>query len=344
MIAPFTFALPPELAAKEPPERRGLARDGVRLLVIDRRTHRVEHTRFTRIGEHLRAGDLLVFNASRTLPAALSGLVADGGPAVEVRLAERLPDDSWLALLVRGSGEPRAGLEIEFGPGLSAVVLNRDRHIPRLWRVRFSATGPGLVDLLHRLGRPVRYEYVERPWALDEYQTVFAREPGSAEMPSAGRAFTWRILFDLKKRGIETAEVVLHTGLSSYLDDELDASHPASEEPFRVSAEAADAVNRARAAGRRVVAVGTTVVRALESAATWHGRVRAVRGYTRLRVAAGHHLKVVDGLLTGLHEPEASHLDLLTAFLQAGVVRAAYEDAVRRKYLWHEFGDLNLIV
>src|SRR5262245_23759934 len=348
MTAAFTFTLPQELSAREPPERRGLARDGVRLLVLDRRTRRVEHTRFTRLGDFLRAGDLLVFNTSRTLPAAVSGRVTCGGPAVEVRLAERLPDDSWLALLVCGGESPfgcglRAGLEIEFGLGLSAAVLARDARIGRLWRVRFSKDRPELIDLLHRLGRPVYYEHLARPWALDEYQTVFAREPGSAEMPSAGRAFTWRLLFDLRKMGIETAEVVLHTGLSSYLDDELDATHPASEEAYRVSAETADAVNRARAAGRRVVAVGTTVVRALESAATWHGRARATRGYTRLRVTAGHHLKVVDGLLTGLHEPEASHLDLLTAFVPGDVVRSAYEDAVRRGYLWHEFGDLNLI-
>ncbi|HJZ57794.1 MAG TPA: S-adenosylmethionine:tRNA ribosyltransferase-isomerase [Gemmataceae bacterium] len=348
MSAPFAFALPPELAAKEPPERRGLARDGVRLLVIDRRTHQVEHTRFSRIGDFLRAGDLLVFNSSRTLPAALPGRVA-GGPAIEVRLAERLPDDSWLALLVCGGDSPfgcglRAGLEVEFDLGLSATVLNRDPRIPRLWRVRFSSSGAEFIDLVHRLGRPVRYEYIGRPWALDEYQTVFAREPGSAEMPSAGRAFTWRLLFDLRNRGIETAQVVLHTGLSSYLDDALDAAHPTSEEEFAVPAEAADAVNRARAGGRRVIAVGTTVVRTLESVANGDGVVRAVRGYTRLRVTAQHRLKAVDGLLSGLHEPEASHLDLLTAFLPAEVVRAAYEDAVRRGYLWHEFGDLNLIV
>ena len=349
MTAAFTFALPDGLSAREPPERRGLARDGVRLLVIERRTRCIQHTRFTRIGDFLRAGDLLVFNSSRTLPAALPGRVADGGPAIEVRLAERLPDDSWLALLVCSGDSPfgcglRAGLEIEFGLELSATVLSRDARIGRLWRVRFSKDRAELIDLLHRLGRPVRYEHLARPWALDDYQTVFAREPGSAEMPSAGRAFTWRLLFDLRKRGIETAEVVLHTGLSSYLDDELDATHPASEEQFRVSAEAADAVNRVRTAGRRVIAVGTTVVRALESAATWHGRVRAARGYTQLRVTAGHHLRVVDGLLTGLHEPEASHLDLLTAFVPVDVVRSAYEDAVRREYLWHEFGDLNLLL
>jgi S-adenosylmethionine:tRNA ribosyltransferase-isomerase len=163
-------------------------------------------------------------------------------------------------------------------------------------------------------------------------------------MPSAGRAFTWRLLFDLKRRGVETASIVLHTGLSSYLDDELDTRHVASEEEFSVSEEAAAKVNRARTAGRRVIAVGTTVVRALESVATEDGRVEARHGYTRLRITAQHELRAVDGLLTGLHEPEASHLDLLTAFLPAEVIRETYEEAVRRRYLWHEFGDLNLIV
>jgi S-adenosylmethionine:tRNA ribosyltransferase-isomerase len=349
MAAPFAFELPAALCAREPPERRGLARDGVRLLVIDRRTGAVGHSQFRRLGDHLRPGDLLVFNSSRTLPAALAGTVIPGGCGVEVRLAEHLPDDSWLALLVCHGGDPfgcglRPGLAIDFGAGLTAEVGERDGRIPRLWRLRFSATGTRLFELLHRLGQPVRYEYVAQPWGLDYYQTVYAREPGSAEMPSAGRAFTWWLLLGLRRQGVETAEIVLHTGLSSYLDDELDARHPVSEEEFFVSEPAADRVNRARAAGRRVVAVGTTVVRALESAAGPGGRVRAGHGYTRLRVTAGHRLRAVDGLLTGLHEPEASHLDLLMAFLPAATVRDAYAEAVRRGYLWHEFGDLNLIV
>jgi S-adenosylmethionine:tRNA ribosyltransferase-isomerase len=227
---------------------------------------------------------------------------------------------------------------------LTATVGERDRHIPRLWRIRFSRRGSELIDLLYCLGRPVRYEYVSRPWGLDYYQTVYAREPGSAEMPSAGRAFTWRLLFALQRRGIEAAHVVLHTGLSSYLDDALDAQHPASEEEYVVRQEAAEKINRARAANRRVIAVGTTVVRALESAADAGGRIHAGHGYTRLHITADHELRAVDGLLTGLHEPQASHLDLLTAFLPAPTIRAAYEEAVRRGYLWHEFGDLNLIL
>jgi S-adenosylmethionine:tRNA ribosyltransferase-isomerase len=238
----------------------------------------------------------------------------------------------------------REGLRIAFGRGLTATVHERDGRIPRLWKVRFSRGGGELIDLLYRLGKPVRYEYVSQPWALDYYQTVYAREPGSAEMPSAGRAFTWRLLFALQRRGVESAHVVLHTGLSSYLDDELDARHPASEEEYLIRDAAAEKINRARESGRRVVAVGTTVVRALESAAQAGGRVRAGHGYTRLRITADHRLRVVDGLLTGLHEPQASHLDLLTAFLPARTIRGAYEEAVRRGYLWHEFGDLNLIL
>jgi S-adenosylmethionine:tRNA ribosyltransferase-isomerase len=349
MSAPFSFVLPPELAACEPPERRGVPRDRVRLLVLDRRTGDVEHSRFDRLSDYLRAGDLLVFNSSRTLPAALDGCAPEGGPCVGVRLAEHLPDDSWLALLVCRAGDPfgcglREGLQLAFGEGLTATVHERDARIPRLWRLRFSRTGGELIDLLYRLGRPVRYEYVSQPWGLDYYQTVYAREPGSAEMPSAGRAFTWRLLFGLQRRGVEAAHLVLHTGLSSYLDDELDARHPASEEEYLIGEAAAEKVNLARAAGRRVIAVGTTVVRALESAADRAGRVRAEHGYTRLRITADHRLRAVDALLTGLHEPEASHLDLLTALVPAERLRPAYEEAVRQGYLWHEFGDVNLIL
>ena len=349
MTAPFTFNLPSELSAKEPPERRGIARDKVRLLVIDRATHAVVHTRFDHLGKFLRAGDLLVFNSSRTLPAALEGCGAPQGPCIELRLAEHLPDDTWLALLLCQRGDPfgcglRAGMQIVFGDGLTGTVLEQDKRIPRLWRVRFSQTGAELLDTLYRLGRPVRYEYVAAPWDLDYYQTVYAREPGSAEMPSAGRAFTWQLLFDLRRRGVEIAYIVLHTGLSSYMDDDLDAQHPASEEEYFIGPQAAAKINDARAAGHRIIAVGTTVVRALESVADEDGLIRPGRGYTRLHITARHQLTTVNGLLTGLHEPEASHLDLLTAFLPADTIRTAYEDAVQRGYLWHEFGDLNLIV
>lgn len=348
MSAPFTFTLPQELAAKEPAERRGIGRDGVRLIVIDRtQNNKVTHTKFDRLNDFLLPGDLLVFNSSRTLPASLKGCEANG-TCLEVRLAHKLPDNSWLALLLCQQGEPfscglRNQMELNFGLGLTAKVEKRDSHIHRLWQIRFNHQDTELIDLLYRLGQPVRYSYVSAPWDLDYYQTVYAVEPGSAEMPSAGRAFTWKLLFDLKRKGIETTNIVLHTGLSSYMDDELDARHPASEEEYFISDVAAEKINRARNRDRRIIAVGTTVVRALESAVD-RGKVTARHGYTRLHINAHHQLKAVDGLLTGMHEPEASHLDLLTAFLPARQIKDAYTQAVAQQYLWHEFGDLNLIV
>ena len=169
-------------------------------------------------------------------------------------LAEHLPDDTWLALLLCrddpdffncGLG---AGIELRFSDALTCQVLAADATIPRLWQIRFSKTGTDLVDELYRIGQPVRYNYVSAPWDLDYYQNVFARDPGSAEMPSAGRAFTWRLLFDLRRRGVEMAYIVLHTTLSSYMDDDLDAQHPAAEEEYVIGEDAAESINAAAAA------------------------------------------------------------------------------------------------
>ena len=163
-------------------------------------------------------------------------------------------------------------------------------------------------------------------------------------MPSAGRAFTWKLLLGLKRHGIGMAYIFLHTGISSYMDDTLDLQHPASEEEYSVSHRAAKMVNKTHSHGGRAIAVGTTVVRTLESVASNNGNIDGGHGYTRLHIAANHKLKTVDGSLTGLHEPEASHLDLLTAFLPTENIHKSYEEAIQRKYLWHEFGDLNLIL
>lgn len=367
--APFRFELPDELSAHEPPEKRGLTRDGVRLLAADRRTGAMTHTRFHRISDFLRPGDCLVFNASRTLPAVLPAVIE--GPAaqregdaaqgadpgrrlqLQLRLARRWEDGAWSVLALDGNEEPWKGdllgarlVLAAGGPegGLSAEVVERDAYVDRLWKIRFSQRGQGLMECLSRLGNPVRYWYASAPWDLDYYQTVYAREPGSVEMPSAGRAFTWKLLTELRRKGIGTAFLILHASLSSYMDEEFDSGHPASVEPFRLEARAAAAINAAKDRGGRVVAVGTTVVRALESLADASGRVRAQAGDTRLRITPGYPLKAADGLLTGFHEPTASHLDLLSAFMPPQRLRGVYAEALREKYLWHEFGDANLIL
>jgi S-adenosylmethionine:tRNA ribosyltransferase-isomerase len=353
MNAKLTFELPDELCAKEPPEARGLSRDDVRLLVIDRDTHETAHARFNELPNYLQRSDLLVFNRSRTLPVVLSGKDKTNGTPIQLRLAEHLSDDSWLGLLVciGKDGDTcgfacglSEGMEIIFPGGLEAKVLNKDTRINRLWRLQFNQPKSKLVETLYRFGRPVRYEYVEHAWPIDLYQNVYASEPGSSEMPSAGRAFTWRLMFDLKRQGIKSTSILLHTGLSSYLDDDLDASHPASEEELAIDTKAAEAINHARMAGGRIIAVGTTVVRALESVSDEHGFVHPCHEYTRLRIDAGHKLICADGLITGMHEPEASHLDLLSAFIDKSSLFAAYSEAIQQRYLWHEFGDLNLIL
>ena len=169
MSTPFSFTLPVELSAKEPAERRGIARDKVRLMVINRDSYRVEHSRFDNLGEFLRPGDLLVFNTSRTLPAVLSGCELRQGQCIEIRLAQHLADDSWLALLLCQQGNPfacglKSGMQLDFGQGLMGIVGDRDSNIPRLWQIRFSKSGTELIDLLYRLGKPIRYEYVSAAW------------------------------------------------------------------------------------------------------------------------------------------------------------------------------------
>jgi len=373
------FVLPPELEAAAPPETRGLRRDHVRLLLLDRGTGAVAHHRFDELPRLLRPGDLVVVNDSRTLPASLLGRTA-GGAALEVRLAARAPGGPgdaggrWAALPlgVPAGGDPALvptdarpappplppGERLVFGGGLTATVLGRHDEAPPLVWLAFDAGGERLAEALHRAGRPVRYAYVPRPWPLHHYQTMFAAAPGSAEMASAGRPFTVQTVRALRDRGIGLATISLHAGLSTYGDPAVDRRF-VPPEAYRVPEATAAAVERCRAAGGRVVAVGTTVVRALETARlrgappsasppTGHpaasGRIRAGAGVTRLRIGPGHRLLAVDGLLTGLHEPEASHLDLLGAFVAPEVLARAYTAALDAGYLWHEFGDVCLVI
>ncbi len=332
-------ALPAELRAHLPAELRGRRRDGVRLMVIDRAAGTIEDTDFARLGSFLHAGDLLVVNRSRTIPAAFPAR-RDGGELVQLRICIRQKDE-WHVLAVQPD-PPHANVALHAGErlrldGVDTIVRGRRADLPLLWRI--DAPSDGLERVL-RTGEPIRYSYVPSPVPASHYQTVFATEPGSAETPSAGRSFSWELLLALRAQGIDLADILLHTGLSSLQDDDVDAEHPLFEEWFEVEAHAADAVNRAP----RVIAVGTTVVRALETAAAGQGQVQAIQGWTRLGLGPGSPLRVVDGLLTGFHEPQASHFDLLRAFLDETLLERAYREAIAARYLWHEFGDLCLIL
>jgi S-adenosylmethionine:tRNA ribosyltransferase-isomerase len=341
---PFQFILPPELEARQPAEYRGLRRDQVRLLVLPRYEGASIHTRFDTLGDYLQAGDLLVVNTSRTLPALLQAH-DEIGKRVEVRLAQRQNEDTWDVLVLEGRKHiGRPGMQLDFGNGLSATLLAARPDLPFLWRAHFNPCCMPLIDLIYRLGEPVRYTYVDQALPLDLYQTVYASQPGSVEMPSAGRPLTWELLLNLRRKGVDLASLSLHTGLSSTRDDALDASRPNFDEQYVVPPETALAVNRVHARGGRVIAVGTTVVRALETTVCPDGRVEARQGWTHLRIGPGYQLRAVQGLLTGLHEPQSSHMDLLSAFVEPGRLQAAYAEAIQRGYLWHEFGDMNLII
>lgn len=342
------FALPPEREASEPPEARGLARDSVRLLVSRRADDRLVHARFSDIGAFLRPGDLVVINTSATLNAALEAQrVADGLP-LELHLSTPAPDGSGGWVVEARRPEPRGtrpffGLEPGDtlhlpGGGSARIVAPYAPPRRRLWVAALSLP----MDVLYYLDRhgfPIRYRYVERAWPGAYYQTAFAAEPGSAEMPSAGRAFTPEGIVRLMAQGVGFAPLTLHTGVASLEEDE-----PPYAERFRVPVSTARAVNAARAAGSRVIGVGTTVVRALETVAEEDGTVRAGKGWTELIVAPGRGVRVVEGLLTGFHEPRASHLAMLEALAGRRHVEAAYAAALQGDYLWHEFGDLHLIL
>jgi S-adenosylmethionine:tRNA ribosyltransferase-isomerase len=327
------FELPKANEATTTPERRGLARDGVRLLVTDRATGASRDAAFRDLPAVLRRGDLLVVNDSATIPAALVAR-RDDGTRFALHLSTRIADDLWVA-------EPRepvaSGERVALAGGATATFLAPvDETQPRLWYAGLTVPRP-LSTFLAEHGTPIRYAYVTESFPLADYQTVFARVPGSAEMPSAARPFTRHVLRALRDAGVEIATITLHTGVSSPERHE----RPYREE-YVVSPSAANAVNTARRRHDRVIAVGTTVVRALESAAAG-GEAIASSGWTDLIVTPERGVALVDGLLTGFHEPQASHLDMLRAFAGDATLNAAYEHAIREGYLWHEFGDVHLI-
>jgi S-adenosylmethionine:tRNA ribosyltransferase-isomerase len=359
---------PAYLEAADPPEARGLERDEVRLLVSDLQHGTIEHARFRDLPQFLSPGDLLVVNTSGTLNAALRVETAAGTP-FELHLSTRLPGGYWTVEL-RSPGpvaslpcnHAHAGLRLRL-PGNAEATLLAPYPLAdglearsRLWIAALAL--PDRTDrYLYRHGFPIRYSYVPEPWPSAMYQTVFATEPGSAEMPSAGRPFTPALVTRLLSLGIQIAPLLLHTGVASLEDHE-----PPYEELYRVPRETAERVNAARRERHRVVAVGTTVVRALETVTDDRGRVHPGEGWTDLVVTPPRALRAATALITGFHDPSATHLAILEAVITApsltrggtpavgSAVAAcrthlerAYAEARRAGYLWHEFGDSHLL-
>lgn len=335
------FDRPAGLEATQPPELRGLARDGVRLLETGAGPS--SHHAFRELPERLRPGDLLVVNESATVPASLPAR-GDAGDFL-LNLSTGYGDGVWLAEPRWGPGAPGP---VPLAPGgvieAGAVPFRAIRSFPDIPRLWFFRADGDVGAAMRQAGRPIRYGYAARAFDLDAYQTIFSRVPGSAEMPSAGRPFTPELLQELRDRGVRIAPILLHTGVSS-LESEPGGSGipPLYPEPFEVPAATADAVNTTRAGGHRVVAVGTTVLRALETSWSDCGVV-ALSGFTRRVLGPDRPIRSADGLLTGFHDPRTSHLSLLFGFAGETRVREAYAAAIREGYLWHEFGDSHLLL
>jgi S-adenosylmethionine:tRNA ribosyltransferase-isomerase len=330
--------------ATEPPEARGITRDAVRMMVAHRADLSIVHAHAHDLPQFLDEGDLVVVNTSGTLAAALDAVGEDGTPLV-IHLSQRLPAGLWLVELRRPNGhatepwfEGPPGTTLRLLDGGLVHLATRFESSARLWVATLELPEP-LLTFLAVHGRPIRYGYVTRDWPLDIYQNVYAREPGSAEMPSAGRPFTPELVTRLVAKGIGVTPLVLHTGVSS-----LEANEHPYPEWYRVSSSTAARINETRVNGGRVIAIGTTVVRALESVVDARRVIHAGEGWTDVVVTPERGARAVDGLLTGWHEPEASHLQMLEAIAGRDLLDVSYAAASAEGYLWHEFGDVHLIV
>lgn len=340
----FTYDLPSALEASEPPEVRGLTRDAVRMLITTTSDGSLVRSTFSMLPRFLEPGDLVVVNTSGTIPAAIDA-TAEDGTALVIHLSTEIEGDRWVVEPRRLAG--RATERWEGPPPSSRLTLAGDASLTldepygpggRLW-VATLQLGTRTLTWLAVHGRPIRYGYVERPWPIEMYQNVYATEPGSAEMPSAGRPFTPEVVTRLVAKGVGVTPLVLHTGVASLEADEL--PYP---ERLRVPESTAERVNAAHQSGHRVIAVGTTVVRGLESSVGADGRAHAYDGWTDRVVSPEQGVAITDGMLTGWHEPASSHLLMLEAFIGRDLLRDSYRVGLAEGYRWHEFGDVNLIL
>ncbi len=339
-MSAIAFELPASLEAREPPPER----DGVRLLVAHRADGRIEHARFTDLPKLLGPGDLLVVNASATIPAAVAGCTADGS-AVRIHCSTRAPGlgPEWRVVELRSAdgGRPqraRAGERISLPAGARVELVAPYASGARLMLAVFSGVA-GVEEYVSRHGEPISYGHVRDDLPLEAYQNVYATTPGSAEMASAGRPFTPELIATLAGHGVLMAPITLHAGVSS--PERHEAPFPEEFDVPEATARLADAV---RGWGGRVIAVGTTVVRALETAVRADGTLASASGWTSLVIGPELRLRAVDGLVTGWHEPQASHLQMLEALAGAELLARSYESALGLGYRWHEFGDSHLIL
>lgn len=341
-LADFDYDLPPELIAKSPVVKR----TDSRLMLLDRSASSIRHDRFGALGENLRPGDVLVLNDTSVIPARLLGHKGSGGQ-VEVFLNERLTDDSteW-DCLTRSSRPLKPGVEVFFSEQLTGVIL--DGAEPPRRRIRFRSPG-NVADQLERVGHVPLPPYIDREDSTldrERYQTVYARQKGALAAPTAGLHFTEELLAEIAHSGVEVRFITLHVGLGTFLPVRVDniTEHQMHEERFVVPSETAESVARAKQEGRRIVAVGTTVARTLES--VWDKSqqlIRAGEGRTSIFIYPGFQFSVTDALLTNFHLPQSTLLMLVSAFADRDFIMEAYHQAITERYRFYSYGDCMLI-
>lgn len=337
----FYYELPPELIAQTPVEPR----DSSRLMKIDRATGDIVHDHFYNVADYLKSGDLLVMNDSKVFPARIYGQKRDTGVPVEFLLLKRLSLTDW-ETLVRPGRRLKPGVVVDFPEGLSAEVLETINDGNRL--VRFSFEGD-FFDILDRIGQMPLPPYItEKLRDNDRYNTIYCRETGSAAAPTAGLHFTERVFEKLREKGVDTAYVTLHVGLGTFRpvkeDDILD--HKMHVEHYSIPQETADKIRECKARGGRVIAVGTTSCRTLESAAqlSADGAITACTRDTGIFIYPGYEFKCIDGLITNFHLPESTLIMLVSAFLGRERTLRAYDAAIQERYRFFSFGDSMIII
>ena len=337
--ADFYYDLPQELIAQDPLEDRASSR----LMVLDKETGELTHTDFHHIVDYLRPGDCLVINDTKVIPARLIGQREETGGKVEVLLLKRHEDNVW-ETLVKPGRKARPGMKIIFGDGLlTATVLEVIEEGNRL--IRFEYEGI-FEEILDRLGQMPLPPYITHQLKdKNRYQTVYAKYEGSAAAPTAGLHFTPELLQQIQDMGVSIARVTLHVGLGTFRPVKVEdvTRHVMHTEEIHVTEEAAERINATKAAGGRVICVGTTSCRTIESAADEHGIVHAMQGDTGIFIYPGYSFKVLDGLITNFHLPESTLLMLVSALAGKDHIMAAYEEAVREKYRFFSFGDAMFI-
>lgn len=340
-IEDFNFELPEELIAQTPLENRTASR----LLVLDRKTKQWKHDYFKEIRQYLQRGDCLVLNDTRVLPARLFGIKTDTGAKVEVLLLHQVTGDIW-EVLVKPAKRVKIGTELNFGDGkLRAVCRDVKDHGGRLLEFHYEGI---FYEILNELGEMPLPPYIKAQLSEKErYQTVYAKHEGSAAAPTAGLHFTKELLKEIEQSGVEIAYVTLHVGLGTFrpVSVERIEDHKMHSEFYQMSQETADKLNRIKQNHGRIIAVGTTSVRTLETIASeYDGRFKATSGWTDIFIYPPYQFKAVDGLITNFHLPKSTLLMLVSSFVDRETILAAYEEAIREKYRFFSFGDAMLIL